>query len=193
LDGRFNKLRTLHVNIDWIAHSTLIIDDMVDYFNKYVITSNEIISVVFTFRRIYLPNLECFSRHYLVSTSDYDELIVRILHRILNLVTLSLYITVYFKSTFIDGNDLKKNVSNVISCLESGTAKLFPLAMIQQKSNPYVCDDTIFIKIMVPVGDMSKAPIHIQQLLIKKEVMLSQQPIETDFDKDHFNGQQSST
>ncbi|CAF4591041.1 unnamed protein product, partial [Rotaria socialis] len=28
LDGRFNKLRTLHVNIDWIAHSTLIIDDM---------------------------------------------------------------------------------------------------------------------------------------------------------------------
>ncbi|CAM4927028.1 unnamed protein product [Rotaria socialis] len=103
LDGRFNKLRTLHVNIDWIAHSTLIIDDMVDYFNKYVITSNEIIPVVFTFRRIYLPNLECFSRHYLVLTSDYDELIVRLLHRILNLVTLSLYITVYFKSTFIDG------------------------------------------------------------------------------------------
>ncbi|CAF3351229.1 unnamed protein product [Rotaria socialis] len=28
LDGSFNKLRTLHVNIDWIAHSTLIIDDM---------------------------------------------------------------------------------------------------------------------------------------------------------------------
>ncbi|CAF4934002.1 unnamed protein product, partial [Rotaria socialis] len=28
LDGRFNKLRTLHVSIDWIAHSTLIIDDM---------------------------------------------------------------------------------------------------------------------------------------------------------------------
>ncbi|CAF2158315.1 unnamed protein product, partial [Rotaria magnacalcarata] len=95
LDGRFNKLRILHVNIHWIAHSTLIIDDMEN-----------------------LPNLECFSRHYLVLTSDYDELIVRLLHRILNLVTLSLYITVYFKSTFIDGNDLKKNVSNVISCLE---------------------------------------------------------------------------
>ncbi|CAF5064373.1 unnamed protein product, partial [Rotaria magnacalcarata] len=62
-----------------------------------------------------------------------------------------------------------------------------------QKSNPYVHDDTIFIKIMVDVGDMSKAPIHIQQLLIKKEVMLSQQTIETDFDKDHYNGQQSST
>ncbi|CAF3691370.1 unnamed protein product, partial [Rotaria socialis] len=57
--------------------------------------------------------------------------------------------------------------------------------MIQQKSNPYVRDDTIFIKIMVDIGDMSKAPIHIQQLLIEKEVMLSQQSIETDFDKDH--------
>ncbi|CAF4589333.1 unnamed protein product, partial [Rotaria socialis] len=62
--------------------------------------------------------------------------------------------------------------------------------MIQQKSHPYVRDDTIFIKIMFDVGDMSKAPIYIQQLLIEKEVMLSQQSIETDFDKDHYNGQQ---
>ncbi|CAF5171885.1 unnamed protein product [Rotaria magnacalcarata] len=77
--------------------------------------------------------------------------------------------------------------------ISSGALKLFSLAMIQQKSNPYVRDDTIFIKIMVDVGDMPKAPIHIQQLLIKKEVMLSQQTIETDFDKDHYNGQQSST
>ncbi|CAF2157615.1 unnamed protein product, partial [Rotaria magnacalcarata] len=77
--------------------------------------------------------------------------------------------------------------------ISSGAAKLFSLAMIQQKSNPYVRDDTIFIKIVVDVGEMSKAPIHIQQLLIKKEVMLSQQTIETDFDKDHYNGQQSST
>ncbi|CAM4885033.1 unnamed protein product [Rotaria socialis] len=74
-----------------------------------------------------------------------------------------------------------------------GTAKLFPLEMIQQKSNPYVRDDTIFIKIMFDVGDMSKAPIHIQQLLIKKEVMLSQKSIETGFDKNQYNGQQSST
>ncbi|CAF1661567.1 unnamed protein product, partial [Rotaria magnacalcarata] len=74
-----------------------------------------------------------------------------------------------------------------------GTVKLFPLEMIQQKSNPYVRDDTIFIKIMIDVGDMSKVPIHIQQLLIEKEVMLSQQSMETDFDKDHFNSQQSST
>ncbi|CAF4637650.1 unnamed protein product [Rotaria socialis] len=77
--------------------------------------------------------------------------------------------------------------------IPNGTAKLFPLEMIQQKSNPYVRDDTIFIKIMFDVGDMSKAPIHIQQLLIKKEVMLSQKSIETGFDKNQYNGQQSST
>ncbi|CAF4889439.1 unnamed protein product [Rotaria socialis] len=77
--------------------------------------------------------------------------------------------------------------------ISSGTAKLFLLAMIQQKFHSYVRDDTIFIKIMVDVGEMSKAPVHIQQLLIEEEVMLSQQSIETDFDKDHYNGQQSST
>ena len=71
--------------------------------------------------------------------------------------------------------------------------KFFALAMIKQKPNPHVRDDTIFIKIMVDVGDMSKTPIHIQQLLIKKEVMLSQQSIKADFNKDHFNDQQSST
>ncbi|CAF4301313.1 unnamed protein product [Rotaria magnacalcarata] len=89
-------------------------------------------------------------------------------------------------------NRRRRRLNSAIN-ISSGAAKLFSLAMIQQKSNPYVRDDTIFIKIVVDVGEMSKAPIHIQQLLIKKEVMLSQQTIETDFDKDHYNGQQSST
>ncbi|CAF4900339.1 unnamed protein product, partial [Rotaria socialis] len=96
-------------------------------------------------------------------------------------------------SIFHDTSSRIQTKLNVLCSLIRGTAKLFLLARIQQKSNPYVRDDTIFVKIMVDVGDMSKAPIHIQQLLIKKEVMLSQQSIETDFDKDHFNGQQSST
>ncbi|CAF4265387.1 unnamed protein product [Rotaria magnacalcarata] len=89
-------------------------------------------------------------------------------------------------------NDTILKLSSAIN-ISSGAAKLFSLAMIQQKSNPYVRDDTIFIKIMVDNGDMSQTPIHIQQLLIEKEVMLLQQSIETDFDKDHYNGQQSST
>ncbi|CAM4886481.1 unnamed protein product, partial [Rotaria socialis] len=74
-----------------------------------------------------------------------------------------------FGSTTISASDWFNN-ERLDQYIQCGTAKLFPLAMIQQKSNPYVRDDTIFIKIMVHVGDMSKAPIHIQQLLIKKEV-----------------------
>ena len=40
--------------------------------------------------------------------------------------------------------------------IASGIPKFFPLAMIQQEGNPYVKDDTIFIKIMVDFGDMPK-------------------------------------
>ncbi|CAF1439752.1 unnamed protein product, partial [Rotaria sp. Silwood1] len=57
----------------------------------------------------------------------------------------------------------------------------FPLTMIQQEGNPYVRDDTMFIKVMVDFDDMAKTllpyalslnpglPLHIQQLMIKQE------------------------
>ena len=53
--------------------------------------------------------------------------------------------------------------------------------MIQQEGNPYVRDDTIFIKVMVDFGDMPKTllpfalslnpglPTNIQQEIIKEE------------------------
>jgi len=65
--------------------------------------------------------------------------------------------------------------------IASGIPKFFPLAMIQQEGNPYVRDDTMFIKIMVDFGDMPKTllpfalslnpglPTQVQQLLIKQE------------------------
>ncbi len=65
--------------------------------------------------------------------------------------------------------------------IASGIPKFFPLAMIQQEGNPYVRDDTMFIKIMVDFGDMPKAllpyalslnpglPTHVQQAMIEKE------------------------
>ncbi|CAF0859757.1 unnamed protein product [Adineta ricciae] len=65
--------------------------------------------------------------------------------------------------------------------IASGIPKFFPLAMIQQDGNPYVRDDTMFIKVMVDFGDMPKTllpyalslnpglPMHIQQLFIKQE------------------------
>jgi hypothetical protein len=65
--------------------------------------------------------------------------------------------------------------------IASGIPKFFPLAMIQQEGNPYVRDDTMFIKIMVDFGDMPKTllpyalslnpglPTQVQQLFIKQE------------------------
>ena len=62
-----------------------------------------------------------------------------------------------------------------------GIPKFFPLNMIQQEKNPYVRDDTMFIKIMVDFGELPKAllpyalglnpglPIHIQKKMIKQE------------------------
>ena len=65
--------------------------------------------------------------------------------------------------------------------IASGIPKFFPLNMIQQEKNPYVRDDTMFIKIMVDFGELPKAllpyalslnpglPMHIQQQMIEQE------------------------
>ena len=65
--------------------------------------------------------------------------------------------------------------------IASGIPKFFPLATIEQENNPYVRDDTMFIKVMVDFGDMPKTllpyalslnpglPTYIQQVLIKQE------------------------
>ena len=64
----------------------------------------------------------------------------------------------------------------------SGIPKFVPLAMIQQEGNPYVRDDTMFIKIMVDFANLPQAllsyasslnpglPMHNQQILIKQEL-----------------------
>ena len=66
--------------------------------------------------------------------------------------------------------------------IASGIPKFVPLTMIQQEGNPYVRDDTMFIKIMVDFTDMPQTllpyalslnlglPMHIQQILIKQEL-----------------------
>ncbi|CAF1636685.1 unnamed protein product, partial [Rotaria sordida] len=65
--------------------------------------------------------------------------------------------------------------------IASGIPKFFPLEAIQQEGNPYVRDDTMFIKTMVDFGDIPKTllpyalslnpglPTHIQQAMIKQE------------------------
>ncbi|CAF3321705.1 unnamed protein product, partial [Rotaria sp. Silwood2] len=65
--------------------------------------------------------------------------------------------------------------------IASGIPKFLPLKMIQQEGNPYVRDDTMFIKIMVDFEEMHITllpyavnlnpvlPIHVQQAMIKQE------------------------
>jgi hypothetical protein len=66
--------------------------------------------------------------------------------------------------------------------IASGIPKFFLLEMIQQEGNPYVRDDTMFIKVMVDFGDMPKTllpyalslnpglPMHVQQEKINEEM-----------------------
>ena len=66
--------------------------------------------------------------------------------------------------------------------IASGIPKFCPLSLIQQEGNPYVHDDTMFIKIMVDFGDVPTTlllyslnlnpglPKHIQQKMIKQEM-----------------------
>lgn len=65
--------------------------------------------------------------------------------------------------------------------IASGIPKFFPLEMIQKEDNPYVRNDTMFIKVLVDFGDMPKTllpyalslnpglPTEIQQIMICQE------------------------
>ncbi|CAF4241491.1 unnamed protein product [Rotaria magnacalcarata] len=90
LDGRFNQLRILHINSAWIRRSS-----------RVTINNTES-----------LPNLKCFSLYCDTDTSCYDELIVPLLQRMLNLEKLHLHLIIFCKNTFIDGNLLKRNIMN---------------------------------------------------------------------------------
>ncbi|CAF3279690.1 unnamed protein product [Rotaria sp. Silwood2] len=94
LDGRFSQLRTLHINISLILYSWVPINNKEN-----------------------LPNLKDFSLYCNDETSGYHELIVPLLHRMLNLEKLGLYFLVYGANTFVDGNDLKKNIVNKMARL----------------------------------------------------------------------------
>ena len=71
--------------------------------------------------------------------------------------------------------------------IASGIPKFFPLPMIQQDDNPYVRDDTLFLKIIVDLNDTPKIilpymltlnpglPNHVQQILINQEKVKRQQ------------------
>ncbi|CAF1389685.1 unnamed protein product, partial [Rotaria sordida] len=79
----------------------------------------------------------------------------------------------------IRSNSFQRPRSNMN--IASGIPKFVSLSRIQQEGNPYVRDDTMFIKVMVDFGDMPKTllpyalrlnpglPTHVQQTMIKQE------------------------
>ncbi|CAF0900410.1 unnamed protein product [Rotaria sp. Silwood1] len=89
LDGRFDSLQKLSVNIYNILSSQIIIDN-----------------------KKQLPNLKLFSLYSERDTDMYNELIVPLLHRMINLEELDLHLVVYCEKRFIDGYDLKYNIIN---------------------------------------------------------------------------------
>ncbi|CAF1534040.1 unnamed protein product [Rotaria sordida] len=91
LDGRFENLHTLCVRISRINADETTIN------NKKI-----------------LFKLKYFSLTSDASTNVYDELIVPLIHRMLNLEKLRLYLLVVHKETFIDGNNLKYNIINYL-------------------------------------------------------------------------------
>ncbi|CAF4160796.1 unnamed protein product, partial [Rotaria sordida] len=87
LDGRFDQLRKLFVNVCHILPLRSTIN-----------TKNE------------LANLKCFSLISNNETYVYDEVVVPNLRRMSNLEKLSLHLVIECKVRFIDGTNLKKNI-----------------------------------------------------------------------------------
>ncbi|CAF3393366.1 unnamed protein product [Rotaria sp. Silwood2] len=99
LDGRFNQLHTFHVDISFISSDTLTINNEEK-----------------------LPNLTCFSLCCVMHAHDYDQLIVPLLHRMLNLEKLDLHLNnVVRNKGCIDGNSLKENIINYMPQLNKFT------------------------------------------------------------------------
>ncbi|CAF1324186.1 unnamed protein product [Rotaria sordida] len=89
LDGRFNKLHTLHVDVTNIFPS--------DFPNN-----NQ--------EKLSIPNIRCFSLYCQDIINVYDELIVPYLQRMSNLEKLTLNLATFVKNTFVDGNELNQNI-----------------------------------------------------------------------------------
>ncbi|CAF4626468.1 unnamed protein product [Rotaria socialis] len=101
-DGRFNQLHILDVNILRIQPSNLILNNTES-----------------------LPVLKCFSLSCRNHTFEYDELILPLLHRMLNLEKLHLYLFVCGRETFIDGNEMKFNIANHLNHLNTFTFNIY--------------------------------------------------------------------
>ncbi|UJR12634.1 hypothetical protein I4U23_016809 [Adineta vaga] len=95
LDGRFSQLHTLRVKT---VH---------DHSTHTILNNKE-----------KLLNLKYFSLEHGSDTDSYDNLIIPLLQRMINLEELTLYLIIVDKQTLIDGVDIKKNILDHMSRLK---------------------------------------------------------------------------
>ncbi|CAF3401033.1 unnamed protein product, partial [Rotaria sp. Silwood2] len=112
LDGRFEQLHTLHIELANTSSPSKEIENQ---------------------RKI--SNLKYFVLSCLFKTSCYNELILPLLYRMSNLEKLGLYFTASFNETFIDGNNLKKNILNHMSKLKEFTFDIRSFMFINNEMN----------------------------------------------------------
>ncbi|CAF4744456.1 unnamed protein product [Rotaria sp. Silwood2] len=132
LDGRFDQLRILYVTFYGIIPG---------FFN-------------IEHKEKLLPNLRIFSLYCKHHIDDFDESIVALLRRMLNLEELDLNIEVQCYEKFIDGDTLKKDIIiympqlykftfNICSIINHRDQTIFPLNEDIQKTFKYFSNNQI--------------------------------------------------
>ncbi|CAF4365582.1 unnamed protein product, partial [Rotaria sp. Silwood2] len=112
LDGHFNQLRTLHVDVF-----------VINFMNRRVNYTEK------------LPTLKSFWLHCNMTIFVYDELVLPFLHRMSNLEKLDLSINVGERKTLFDGNDFKMNIINHMPQLNKFTFNICSLSNFYNEIN----------------------------------------------------------
>ncbi|CAF1458712.1 unnamed protein product [Rotaria sordida] len=112
LDGHFNQLHTLYVDLDLIGD-----------LNREVNNIKK------------LPSLKCFWLHCKMITFVYDEFVLPLLQRMSNLEKLDLCINVGRRKRFFDDNDLKMNIINYMPQLNKFTFNICSLSSFYNEIN----------------------------------------------------------
>ncbi|CAF1422817.1 unnamed protein product [Rotaria sordida] len=111
LDGRFEQLRTLYIEL------------------ANILSPSEIENQ----RKI--PNLKSFVLSCMARTFYYNELILPFIYRMSNLEELGLYFTAFVNETFIDGNSLKKDILNHMLQLKQFAFDIRSIMSIKNQMN----------------------------------------------------------
>ena len=85
--------------------------------------------------------MKCFSLHCGTETDLYDEEILSLLHRMLNLEKLDLYLVVSCKNGFLDGNHLKENLLNHLTKLNQLTFNIRSTIRLDNQTNTLSNED----------------------------------------------------